>query len=129
MPLFSVIIPAYNAERYLDECLNSVRSQTFRDFELVVVDDGSTDSTADILGRFALEQASVKLMHQLNRGLLEREAPQYVGRRVGGTIVHDHELEVTKSLAPHRVQAFVEVALCVVRGDDHREERHGRSQT
>jgi glycosyltransferase involved in cell wall biosynthesis len=70
MPLFSVIIPAYNAERYLDECLNSVRSQTFRDFELVVVDDGSTDSTADILGRFALELASVKLMHQLNRGLL-----------------------------------------------------------
>ncbi|MFC7579897.1 glycosyltransferase family 2 protein [Schaalia naturae] len=37
MPLFSVIIPAYNAERYLDECLNSVRGQTFHDFELVKV--------------------------------------------------------------------------------------------
>lgn len=44
--LFSIIIPAYNAEKYLPECLASVDAQTFKDYEVVIVDDGSTDETA-----------------------------------------------------------------------------------
>ena len=46
--LFSIIIPAYNAEKYLPECLASVDAQSFKDYEVVIVDDGSTDETAYI---------------------------------------------------------------------------------
>lgn len=51
VPTISVIIPAYNAERYLDQALDSVLCQTFQDFECIVVDDGSTDSTPQIVAR------------------------------------------------------------------------------
>lgn len=51
--LFSIIIPAYNAEKYLPECLASVDAQTFKDYEVVIVDDGSTDETAYIADTYA----------------------------------------------------------------------------
>ena len=46
--IISVIIPAYNVEEYLERTLNSVREQTYRDLEIIIVDDGSTDGSADI---------------------------------------------------------------------------------
>lgn len=53
MPKVSVILPAYNCSAYLNDSISSVLSQTFKDFELIVVDDGSTDSTEKIVGRFS----------------------------------------------------------------------------
>lgn len=53
MPKISVIIPAYNAERYIEKCLLSLEKQTFRDFETIIVDDGSTDRTREIASRYA----------------------------------------------------------------------------
>ncbi|MCH8124942.1 glycosyltransferase [candidate division KSB1 bacterium] len=52
MPSVSVIVPTYNREHFLQECIESVLSQTFKDFELIVVDDGSTDQTEDILKQY-----------------------------------------------------------------------------
>ena len=52
MPLVSVIIPSYNAESYIEDCVNSVLSQSLKDFELIVVDDGSTDSTVNLVKTF-----------------------------------------------------------------------------
>ncbi|HJJ23667.1 MAG TPA: glycosyltransferase, partial [Nitrosopumilus sp.] len=46
--LVSVVIPVYNSERYLEDCLNSVISQTYQNIEIIAVDDGSTDSSLDI---------------------------------------------------------------------------------
>jgi len=63
-PAISVIIPAYNAERCLDEALDSVFAQTFQDFECIVVDDGSTDATSQIAGR----RERVNVLRQENQG-------------------------------------------------------------
>lgn len=68
--LFSIIIPAYNAEKYLPECLESVDAQTFRDYEVVIVDDGSTDETAYIADTYAESKKNVSVIHQENKGLL-----------------------------------------------------------
>lgn len=68
--LFSIIIPAYNAEKYLPECLASVDTQIFRDYEVVIVDDGSTDETAYIADTYAESKKNVSVIHQENKGLL-----------------------------------------------------------
>jgi glycosyltransferase involved in cell wall biosynthesis len=66
--LVTVIVPAYNAGRYLDECLNSVRQQTYRDIEIIVVDDGSADGTAEILAAHCREDSRVRAVWQPNSG-------------------------------------------------------------
>ena len=53
MPKVSVIIPVYNVEKYLRECLDSVVNQTLKDIEIICVDDGSTDNSLDILKEYA----------------------------------------------------------------------------
>ena len=70
-PTFSICIPAYHAERYLPETLNSVRGQSFCDWELIVIEDGSKDCTEEITRTFASEvsQNVVFQRHAQNRGL------------------------------------------------------------
>jgi glycosyltransferase involved in cell wall biosynthesis len=67
--LVSVIVPAYNAAAFLNETLRSIRAQTYRALEIIVVDDGSTDSTAAIVQRHAAEDSRVRLVQQLNQGV------------------------------------------------------------
>jgi glycosyltransferase involved in cell wall biosynthesis len=67
--LVSVIIPAYNAQATLDDTLNSVRSQTHRNLEIVVVDDGSTDDTAIVAQRHSAVDARVRIIRQDNAGV------------------------------------------------------------
>lgn len=65
---FSVIIPAYNADSFLHACVASVREQGVSDWELIAVDDGSTDDTAAILDSYADADARIRVFHQSNRG-------------------------------------------------------------
>jgi len=67
-PRFSVTIPAYNAEATLAETIASVVSQSFCDWEIVIVDDGSTDSTREIAEDFAQRDGRIRVVHQENRG-------------------------------------------------------------
>ncbi|MBR6933705.1 MAG: glycosyltransferase [Bacteroidales bacterium] len=67
--LFSIIIPVYNVEKYLRECLDSVLAQTFEDWEAICIDDGSTDRSAAILEEYAQKEARVKVISQPNGGL------------------------------------------------------------
>lgn len=69
MPRFSIIIPAYNIELYLNDCLASVHSQSFQDWEAIVVDDGSTDQTEVIAEEWGTKDTRFHVIHQSNKGL------------------------------------------------------------
>lgn len=69
MPEVSVIVPVYKVEKYVEKCLRSVLGQSFKDFELLVVDDGSPDGCGAICDRIAQEDQRVRVIHQENQGL------------------------------------------------------------
>jgi len=69
MPVFSVILPAYNAARFIERCLLSLQAQTFPDWEALCVDDGCQDGTGAILDRFAAEDARFRVLHKPNEGV------------------------------------------------------------
>ncbi len=64
----SVIIPAYNTEKYIAKCLSSLVNQTLKDIEIIVVDDGSTDGTKSIISQFAVKDKRIKIIEQCNKG-------------------------------------------------------------
>jgi glycosyltransferase involved in cell wall biosynthesis len=68
-PLVSVVIPVYDAEQTLDETLSSVRAQSYRHLEIIIVDDGSRDRSIEIARRHALEDARIRLIRQKNAGV------------------------------------------------------------
>lgn len=68
---FSIIIPCYNVEKYIAECLDSVLAQKEQSWEAICTDDGSTDSTGEILDYYASRDSRIKVIHQENKGLSE----------------------------------------------------------
>lgn len=68
MPKVSIIIPVYNTEKYLKDCLNSVISQTLRDIEIICIDDGSTDNSLAILKEYSKLDSRIKVVSQNNQG-------------------------------------------------------------
>lgn len=68
--MFSVIVPVYNVEKYLCECIDSILAQKYMDFELVLVDDGSTDTSGTICDKYALNDSRIKVIHKENGGLI-----------------------------------------------------------
>ena len=69
MDTVSVIVPVYNVEKYLVRCVQSILSQTYRDLEIVLVDDGSKDSSPQICDQLATQDPRIKVVHQENQGL------------------------------------------------------------
>lgn len=67
-PLLSIIIPVYNAEKYISACLNSILNQTYTNIEIIIIDDGSTDSSLEICNIFAQTDHRIKIYHQSNKG-------------------------------------------------------------
>lgn len=66
--MISVIIPVYNVEDYVEECIQSLLSQTYTNFEMIIVDDGSTDSSGDICDRYSQIDQRIKIIHKENSG-------------------------------------------------------------
>ena len=69
MPKLSVIVPVYNTEKYLRECIDSILAQTFTDFELILVDDGSTDKSGAICDEYCRLDDRIRVIHQNNGGV------------------------------------------------------------
>lgn len=83
--LFSVIVPVYNVECYLRQCIDSILAQTYRDFELILVDDGSQDSSGIICDEYAAKDSRITVIHKENQGLisarrfgLKKSSGQYI---------------------------------------------------
>lgn len=84
--LISVIVPVYNVENYLERCVNSIRNQTYTQLEIILVDDGSTDSSPGLCDAYAGQDSRIKVVHKENGGLsdarnagLEAATGAYIG--------------------------------------------------
>ena len=70
MPRLSIIVPVYQAKEYLEKCINSILEQSFVDFELILVDDASTDHSGEICDTLAAEDPRIQVIHhEQNKGL------------------------------------------------------------
>lgn len=69
MPQVSIIVPVYKTEKYLKRCIDSILAQSFTDFELILVDDGSPDNCPEICDAYAVQDSRVKVIHKMNEGV------------------------------------------------------------
>lgn len=101
MPEISVVIPVYNVEKYLPQCLDSVINQTIKDIEIICVNDGSTDNSSEILQEYATKDNRIKVITQKNRGLsaarnagLKIATSNYISFIDSDDFVHTQFLEI-----------------------------------
>ena len=69
-PLISVVIPIYNTEKYLEKCLDSIVNQTYKNLEIICINDGSTDSSPEIITKYANKDSRIKIINQKNSILI-----------------------------------------------------------
>lgn len=68
--LFSIVIPVYNGEKYIGECIESILNQSINEYEIIIVDDGSTDSTFSLCKEYVKNYRNIRLFHQENKGVV-----------------------------------------------------------
>ena len=68
-PFISVIVPVYNSEKWIDKCINSILAQSYVDFELILIDDGSSDSSFCIMQKYASKDYRIQVFHKENTGV------------------------------------------------------------
>lgn len=115
----SIIIPCYNAENVIEHCLNSILRQTFRDFEIIAIDDGSIDNTLKILKGFQMKDNRVVVVHKNNGGQMMARRDGYRIAKGGYIMFVDND----DYLPPKSVQTLYEFAVdtavdCVVGNHD-----------
>lgn len=67
--MVSIIVPIYNAEKYISRCVESILAQSYHDFELILIDDGSTDFSLGLCKAFVQKDSRVRVIHQINQGV------------------------------------------------------------
>ncbi|MEG1592953.1 MAG: glycosyltransferase [Oscillibacter sp.] len=116
MPSISVIVPAYQAEKYLKNCVESVRRQTFQDWELLLVDDGSKDATHRICDECAAEDSRIRTFHKKNGGVSSARnlgMQEAKGTCIAFLDVDDrYEAKCLETLWNAREQAGADTAAC-----------------
>lgn len=116
MKLISIIVPVYNLEKYISSTLDSIFSQTYENIEVIAVDDGSTDNSAEILDSFAKKEARLKVIHKENGGVtqarltgIEASTGEYIGFVDGDDIV---EADMFERLVGNIVKYDADISHC-----------------
>lgn len=106
MPVLSIITPVYNVEKYLSHSIESILSQTFSDFELILINDGSTDNSGELCEKFARSDSRIKVFHQKNQGqavarnrALDIVKGEYIGFVDSDDYIHPQMYEILISNA------------------------------
>ena len=124
VPLISIIVPIYNAEKYIRECVDSILDQTFIDFQVVLVDDGSTDSSSNICDEYAIKDKRVKVFHKINGGvssarnlgLKNAQGKYVVFVDSDDWLLNDHVKHLIDSLEGHEAQFAMSYPIKVSEG-------------
>ena len=74
MPKISIVVPVYNAEKYLPSCVNSILAQTLNDIQIILVDDGSKDNSGKICDDYQKQDKRINVIHQKNSGVMKARA-------------------------------------------------------
>lgn len=113
-PMVSVLVPAYNVEKYLKRALDSVLNQTYKDFEIILIDDGSTDSTPQICDEYGRRYDFVHAYHQKNIGL-SKTRERLIEKSTGKYIIWlDSDDYLDPTLLEKAVKAFEKVDVDIV---------------
>lgn len=114
--IISVIIPVYNAEKYLNKCLDSIVNQTLHGLEVVCVNDGSTDNSFEILKEYSLRYSNIKVINQSNKGIIEARIKGYentTGQYIGWVDNDDFiERYMYQKLYNIAIQNDADIAIC-----------------
>lgn len=99
--LISVVVPAYNIEKYIERCIKSILCQTYSNIEVIIVDDGSTDNTASIIDQYALKDTRIIPIHKKNGGVssartegINRASGDWIGFVDGDDVIEENMYEV-----------------------------------
>ena len=106
--LFSICIPVYNTSKYLDECLQSVLCQTEKDYEIVLVDDGSTDASGTICDRYAAQYPQIRVIHKENEGLMMTRRRGFAEARGSYFICLDSDDALNDPDALKKIRSMIE---------------------
>ncbi|MDX4013217.1 glycosyltransferase family 2 protein [Aliarcobacter skirrowii] len=126
----SVVLTVYNGEKYLDECINSIINQTLRNIEIIIINDGSTDGSLEIINKFANTDSRIKILNQKNMGAakarnngIKVSNGKYLSILDGDDIFDDNMLE---SMYLQAEENEADVLICPYRNfNDNKEFRRG----
>lgn len=123
--LVSIIIPVYNTEQYIEKCIESVLNQTYSDYELICIDDGSTDGTSAILDKYAEQYGCIRVIHQKNAGIsaarnvgLDICRGEYIVFLDSDDFMHPRMLEI---LYHELKENACQMSLCQIKNVENRE--------
>jgi glycosyltransferase involved in cell wall biosynthesis len=115
-PKISIVVPIYNVEKYLHKCIDSILAQTFTNFELILVNDGSTDNCREICEEYAKNDRRIKVIHKENGGVssarnagIEAATGQYIGFIDSDDYIHEKMYEV---LYQNAVRYSSDIVVC-----------------
>lgn len=126
--LISIIVPVCNVEKYLKKCVDSILNQTYRNIEVILIDDGSPDNCGKICDEYAQQDSRVKVMHIKNGGVsnarnigIEMSVGQYIGFVDSDDVISEEMYEKLLQVALENNADIVQCNYCYLFEDDHTE--------